>query len=131
MGLDTSHGAFHGAYSAFNRLRQAVAEATGGSFPPRKDKNLDQSQCYFGDDYDPATHPGLMEFLSHSDCDGEISPEMCQKVADDLEALLPVLDKRTDTGGHLRGYPRYGDVTRAFIAGCRAAAKANEPLEFH
>ena len=34
MGLDVSHDAFHGAYSAFNRLRQFVCAATGGSFPP-------------------------------------------------------------------------------------------------
>lgn len=34
MGLDTSHDAFHGAYSAFNRLRQEVSRARGGSFPP-------------------------------------------------------------------------------------------------
>ena len=34
MGLDTSHDAFHGAYSAFNSLRQEVAHVVGGSYGP-------------------------------------------------------------------------------------------------
>ena len=34
MGLDISHDAWHGAYSAFNRFRQKVAQAMGGSYPP-------------------------------------------------------------------------------------------------
>lgn len=36
MGLDISHDAFHGAYSAFNSLRQEVAHAVGGSYGPHR-----------------------------------------------------------------------------------------------
>jgi len=43
MGLDTTHDAFHGAYSAFNRFRQIVCRAIGGSFPPHFLMNKDGS----------------------------------------------------------------------------------------
>lgn len=117
MGLDCSHDAWHGPYSAFNRLRQAVCKAIGGSFPPHADKSLDDNYWYSGEGYRAETHPGLYEFLSHSDCDGKITPKMCAKVANELEALLPKMTKmRADL--------------RAFIDGCRKAAAANEPLTF-
>lgn len=150
MGLDTTHDAFHGAYSAFNRLRQAVCAATGGSFPPhweygpggelkkdergrtiyRTDIAADHFAC--GDAYASDSHPGLYEFLAHSDCDGEISPEMCAKVADDLEALLPRIEAlEWADAGHIARDGGYVAVVRRFIAGCRAAAAAGEPLGFH
>ena len=34
MGLDTTHDAFHGSYSSFDSLRQAVAHAAGTGYPP-------------------------------------------------------------------------------------------------
>lgn len=48
---------------------------------------------YFGDGYSTKTHKGLTEFFGHSDCDGEISPEMCKIVADELEAILPYVEE--------------------------------------
>lgn len=153
MGLNCSHEAFDGAYSAFNSFRQVVMKAFGGSFPPhnfqgfrngvitREDltgeaEPLDNSLIYFSDprsDKKVDVPDGLYEFLTHSDCDGEISPEMCAKVADDLESLLPKIEAMTGTpwSGHVEGRGGYASVTRRFIAGCRAANKANEPLEFY
>ena len=152
MGLDCSHDAFRGAYSAFNRLRQFVCAATGpdGSYPPHWQYNadgslkedqagrvlrregLEEGMFYIGDEYDRDTHPGLWEFLTHSDCDGEISPDMCVKVADDLERLLPRMDALGwQAGGHIAARGGYLEAVRKFIAGCRAAAAANEPLDFH
>ncbi len=150
MGLDCSHDAFHGAYSAFNRLRQCVAEAMGGSYPSHWQylaggtlaydshgkvcykPGLDDERWYWGDGYSAETHPGLMEFLRHSDCDGEISPEMCVKVADDLEALLPKIEALGwSPPGHIAARGGFVEVTRKFIAGCRAAAAAGEPLCFY
>ncbi|MBW1739413.1 MAG: hypothetical protein JRJ69_18305 [Deltaproteobacteria bacterium] len=132
MGLDCSHNAFSGAYSAFNRFRQAVAKAANGSFPPHDPKNnLDDRYWYFGEGYSKDTHPGLYIFLSHSDCDGEISPEDCKKVADELEELLPKLDAMGKGKGHIFLVGGYGNVCRKFIAGCRLAAEKNEPLEFY
>jgi hypothetical protein len=131
MGLDTTHDAFHGAYSAFNRFRQAVASAAGGSFPPHDDKSLDPEMWYTGDGVSQDSHPGLWEFMSHSDCDGDISPEMCAKVADDLEALLPKIEALAwPDAGHIARRGGMVKVTEKFIAGCRSAHAANEPLEF-
>ena len=112
MGLDCSHDAFHGAYSAFNRLRQEVCRAAGG-------------------EYNIESNPGLFEFLNHSDCDGEISPEMCKLVADELEELMPKFkESLPPSGGHIALQEGYVNVLRKFIEGCRAAYAAGEPLIF-
>ena len=138
MGLDCSHGAWTGAYSAFNSFRQVVCAANGGSFPPHSkyDKNLDPDMIYFkvedGVGVEADVSDGLMEFLMHSDCDGEISPELCGKVADDLEKLLPKIEAMTGTpwSGHVQRDGGYVAVTKRFISGCRKAAAKKEPLEF-
>ncbi len=148
MGLDCSHDAFSGAYSAFNRLRQEVSRATGGSFPPHWlynadgtlardrtglvvcDKARDNGLIYFGEGIEEDS--GLCEFLTHSDCDGEISPEMCVKVADDLENILPKIEAlNTPAHGHIERRGGYVEVVKKFIAGCRLAAENNEPLKFY
>lgn len=151
MGLDCSHDAFHGAYSAFNRLRQAVCYAMGGSFPPHfklnpdgtfmynaegtmhiVDKTIPEDIWQCSDKYTEESHPGLYEFMTHSDCDGEISPDMCIKVADELEALLPkVAALKIEATGHIEHQGGYVEVLKRFIEGCRCAAKRYEPLEFH
>ena len=139
MGLDCSRGAFSGAYSAFNRFRQAVAKAMGGSFPPHDDRPLDPDgepfvpDCdtwYWGDDHGEDTHPGLAVFLLHSDCDGNISPSDCALVADEIEALLPALEPMGSGSGHVSRDGGYVKVAKRFINGCRLAAKHGEPLTF-
>jgi len=65
---------------------------------------LAASCWYFGDGYSTKTHKGLTEFFGHSDCDGEISPEMCKIVADELEAILPYVEelaKKEMPHGHI------------------------------
>ncbi len=130
MGLNCSHGAFDGAYSAFNRLRQTVAKAMGGSFPPHTDPQFDNDRWYWGDGYRTESHPGLAIFMRHSDCDGEISPTDCSTVADDLEKLLPLLPGDNTGGGHIQSTGGYQKVLEKFIKGCREAAKESEPLVF-
>lgn len=132
MGLDCSHDAFHGAYSAFNRFRQAVCEATGGSFPPHENEAIDPNSWYWGDDYSENTHPGLFVFLAHEDCEGEISPDDCVVVAGELEALLPKLNELDGKygGGHIASVGGLVDVCKKFIAGCRLAAQHEESLIF-
>lgn len=130
MGLDCSHNAFSGAYSAFNRFRQAVAKAAGGSSPPHEDKALDPGWWYIDDQYTQKTHPGLFAFMNHSDCDGEIFPAMCINVADDLEELLPEIAKQGTGGGHLERDGGLEAVAKRFIEGCRKAAEAGEDLLF-
>lgn len=139
MGLDCSHDAFNGAYSAFNRFRKFIVAATGGSYPPHGPGfALSNDEYRLGtsndpNDYSEESWPGLYELLGHSDCDGEISPEMCTKVADDLERLMPAFEeheRRSEpAGGHLQTIGYVGAIRR-FIAGCRLAAANNEPLTF-
>jgi len=69
----------------------------------------------------------LHALLYHSDCDGEISPEDCAQIADRLEELLPKFPNG-EGGGHIGNWR---DKTKQFITGCRAAAAAGEPLDFH
>lgn len=139
MGLDCSHGAFRGAYSAFNRFRQAICYVIGGSWPPHdkhnnllwsQDKQPDEDSWYVGKGYSQETHPGLFIFLSHSDCDGEISPEDCLKVANDLERLIPRLAELGADWGHIAREGGFAEVCQKFVDGCRKAAEAGEPLIF-
>ena len=152
MGLDVSHDAFHGAYSAFNRFRQFICAVMGegNSFPPHfvftEEGDLERdddgrvkyvegfSEDYFYivlEDYPRESNPGLYAFLEHSDWDGDISPEMCIKVADELEALLPAAEQlKWRADGHIGRDGGYVAVMKRFIAGCRKAAEANEPLRF-
>lgn len=137
MGLDTSHGAWHGAYGSFARWRNAVARAAG--IPVEVDRGnsflypdgveryvLDWSLFveanYYGQWETPPDDPILI-LLVHSDCEGEIRPGHAGPLADRLEELLPqiVNDPHRDHQAH----------ARQFIAGLRAAAAAGEPVDFH
>ncbi len=137
MGLDCSHDAWHGAYSAFNRFRQAITASIGGSFPPHKDieKHPEHDMIYWDEEkFDMNNYPGLFEFLSHSDCDGEISPGMCFKVASDLVTILPRIELLCPncfkSVGHIKNMGGFIEATKTFIKGCRKAHAAGEPLLF-
>lgn len=156
MGLDCSHNAWHGAYSAFMRWRRKLAEVAG--LPP-----LDLMEgfyspltgtpptLYHGPNtrapaYGPDSRPymaslddqlpiswdclkpdPLYELLYHSDCEGEIPAERCGPIADSLEKLIPLLPDE-DGGGHIFNWRQ---KTQQFVDGLRAAAAAGEPLDFH
>lgn len=146
MGLDCSHNAFHGAYSAFNTFRSEVCHAVGGSHPPHwlrnyngelardengqviRDLSLDENRWYVPDAFTQAENPGMYEFLSHSDCGGEISPEMCKMVGDELELLLDEMPD--ESGGHILARGGFRQVLQYFIDGCRAAHAEGVPLLF-
>lgn len=143
MGLDCSHGAFRGAYSRFNRFKQYVAFAVRGSYPPHiirthdgkpvpnpngslilTNMELDLNSIYTPDFYGKDKYPGLHEFLGHSDCDGEISPEMCGHIYKEFKEvkkeLMKIYDK--DHESIL--------MIKKFMKGCKKAHKNNEPLTF-
>lgn len=118
MGLDTTHGAWHGAYSAFNTWRTEVAKTIGIT--------LKDMKGFGGITEWDNTHP-LTPLLSHSDCDGELSAEDCLITANALEHILKLyVDK--DFSGHIGSFR---EKTEQFINGCMLAHEANEPLEFH
>ena len=131
MGLDCSHDAFSGSYSAFNRLRSFICEAAKGSWPPHSDPSLDPEMWYIDDAFSPSTHPGLWAFMLHSDCDGELDPPTCAAVAKDLGSLLPTMEEMDSLDrGQIARNGGYVATVRKFIAGCQVAAAANEPLRF-
>lgn len=154
MGLDISHDAWHGAYSAFMRWREKIAEVAG--FPPLElmegfyDENgynspwsLLDSAYPKGDElamscvrrireklpikWDKFLSDPLCELLFHSDCDGELSYGKAGKIAARLKELLPLLPDE-DAGGHIG---KWKEKTEAFIKGCELAYSKKEKLIFH
>jgi len=144
MGLDTTHDCWHGAYSAFNRWRNTLAEVAGYTF--HKDPEGFGSSPYidwgnieatigrdlFGKWKNIPVRPDgtpdpLIILLAHSDCEGELQVEFLDAIADRLEELLPQLID-VPGGGHI---PNYVDKTQKFITGLRLASSENEPVEFH
>lgn len=155
MGLDCSHDAWHGAYSAFMRWRKEIAHVAGlpplelmeGFFCPQKGPAGYGIPTIFVDHsasdiargaitrleerlpikWDCLQPSPLHELLSHSDCDGEIAADRCGPIADELEKLIPLLPDE-EAGGHI-GHWRA--KTQQFVDGLRRAAAAGEPLDFH
>ena len=134
MGLSVSHDAFEGSYKAFNRIRQIVAKAIGGSYPPHEDseKCPDEDRWYWETSiYSHETHPGLALFLCQSDSGGEMGWLDAAAVANALEVLLPEIAKHEDgTYAHLHGVDGYVGAVKKFIAGCRTAFELKESLRF-
>ena len=141
MGLDTSHGCWHGAYSAFGRWREEIARAAG--LPP-----LEFMEGFWGASWNRCTNnlcpfervsrdlpirwdclrpSPLFTLLHHSDYEGEIAWEECAAIADALEELLPKLPTEED-GGHIGDWR---ETTQGFIDGLRLAAECQENVEFH
>lgn len=138
MGLDTTHGAWNGSYGNFMHWRQEVALAAG--LPP-----LRLMEGFYGINpnfvYGLEAHPDIVAalpiswdlfkndplhiLLSHSDCDGEISPLHCKEIADRLEEINPKIS------GEICGNKEWAqDRTRQFIRGLRVAWAAGENVEF-
>ena len=68
----------------------------------------------------------LHELLHHSDCDGEIPWEICSKIADCLESLIPLLPQE----GTEEDPWDWKDKTRQFVEGLRLAFSLRENLIF-
>jgi hypothetical protein len=154
MGLDTTHGAWHGAYSAFHRWRCMLAEAAGmppldlmeGFYASEGYRNpflLLESKFPNGEELEmidlrrfkkqfpikwSALKPSpLHKLLYHSDCEGYLNWRDCGKIADALEALLPNVPEG-EGGGHIGDWKQ---KTQTFIDGCRLAHSQKEKLQFH
>jgi hypothetical protein len=119
MGLDTSHDAWHGPYSMFNRWRTWLASQLGiplclmeGFYDPEMGSfgnpfSLIEYKFPKGDELELSSirelkkqlplkwesfKPSpLHELLYHSDCDGEISYGKCGKIAKALKELLATI----------------------------------------
>jgi hypothetical protein len=140
MGLDTSHDAWHGAYSAFTRWRNTVAAAAGYAVWDVMYEDGYQSPTVMIDwghiternlqgHWDETPSDPLIVLIAHSDCDGVIRPEQAKPLADRLEGLLARLND--EGGGHLERMGGHRGATEQFIAGLRAAVEAGEDVDFH
>lgn len=115
MGLDTTHGCWHGSYGSFMAWRKWLHEYTA----PAPHRSLEVAwQC---GDYDDQTKP-INVLMNHSDCGGIIAAHQCAPLA---EALHGVLEQMEESNATCRSY------TEQFIAGLRLAAAAGEDVEFY
>lgn len=138
MGLDTSHDAWHGAYSAFSRWRDVVARSAGYQVARIEGEMFKSIQIDWGHiepknyqgEWDETPADALIVLIAHSDCDGVIHPEQAAPLADRLEELLPLIPDE-EGGGHIAMVGGYREATKRFIAGLRRAVEAGEDLDFH
>lgn len=144
MGLDTTHDCWHGAYSAFSRWRDILAEAAGYELEMVKDGWFEHAHVKgLNYDIDPRRYQGrkwgkeipaveghdpdpMLLLHLHSDCDGVIKVKHLRPIADRLEELLPKLS--IDGGGHI-GIA--AGKTQQFITGLREAHSLREKVRFH
>ena len=124
MGLDTTHGCWHGAYSAFGRFREAIATAAGYKVDYEAHP-LRAYQGWWDDDHDYSDPLDVL--IIHSDCDGYIFPKDAQRLIPRLTALLPKLS--ADPPVH--GYPTEQARLAQFIAGLQSAVDEWQIVEFH
>lgn len=114
MGLDTSHNAWHGPYSSFNKFRRQVCKAAG----------LGELEDYKGfggsKDWLIAKEQPLNALLNHSDCEDDIPWQDCDALADALYGVAPKIEDEY-----------YRSKAKQFAYGCRLAAKNQENVEFH
>lgn len=116
MGLDLSHGDFYVSYTSFGIFRREIAKLSSVEYPEGHGQEI--IFPYDMEEY-KANNPGLVEFFLHSDCDGEIKPELCENLAIELKILLPKIVEE-----------RIKELCKQFIDACKEAAECNEPLKF-
>jgi len=136
MGLDLSHECWHGAYSAFSRWRDKLAEVAGYEIGKLETErglrptilidwgHVTDGQVY--GDWDETPADPLLVLFVHSDCEGLIRVAQAGPLADRLQELLPLLPDEAG-GGHIR---HWRGTTQQFIDGLRMAAERGEDVEF-
>ena len=149
MGLDVTHGCWHGAYSAFSRWRTKLAEVAGYEVlhMPKIDSNNEYgrpmwdlrlhyphimvdwghiTEAHLNGEWDETPADPLMVLIAHYDCDGYIFRAQQQPLIERLKELLPLLDV-TEENGHIGNYRT---KTEEFIKGLELAYINNETVEF-
>lgn len=116
MGLDTTHDCWHGSYGSFNRFRTALAAAAG--LPALGTMAGFTQKGQPGRSWAEFEHDALVVLLNHEDCDGEIACQDCERLADRLDELLPLLPSE------------WRRATCEFSVGLRAAVAAGEDVKF-
>lgn len=112
MGLDFTHCEAHWAYSGFHKFRKRLAECIGMNLGNMEGfDGIIPFECYDDD---------IIPLLNHSDCGGDLSPDVCQTVATRLRQL--VSDWPDDDRDKINALK--------LAEGMELAHKRNEPLRF-
>lgn len=131
MGLDTTHGCWNGAYSSFNAFRHFLAEKININLDEYHGYGSDNASKFLEDiDHD------IMPLLNHSDCDGYLSVQECERIANGLEQILKEnnwmnIDESTIYDRFSNADLYYAQKAKDFMDGCRFAVEKNENVEFH
>lgn len=80
MGIDFSHTEAYWAYSGFHRFRLRLAQEI--------QIDLEMMDGFGGDIPFDSVNDSIKPLLDHSDCEGELTPEECAKVAPRLRELV-------------------------------------------
>lgn len=115
MGLDTSHNAYHGPYSSFMDFRKSLASHLG--FNLLDMEGFGGSKKWDGKD-------DVQILLSHSDCDGIITPDDCLRLSVRLDQILETLEP-SDSWFSLYHF------VKKFSDGCKLAYSRQEDIDFH
>jgi hypothetical protein len=113
MGLDFSHCEARWAYSGFFRFRLRLAKEIGFN-EYEEIKTIDDPR------YSKISKDPILPLLAHSDCDGDLGPEECKKVA---PRLREIVSKWPDDD-----YDK--EQALELADGMDAAAASSEPLKF-
>lgn len=117
MGLDTTHDAFHGSYGSFDKMRYWLASQI----------NIDLDEYYGygpGEKKIESIQHEIMPLLNHSDCDGQLSPDECKKIASGIKKILDEVPYDDSP------YSNY-QMSLRFMHGCLAASKKIETILFN
>jgi hypothetical protein len=143
MGLDFSHTDAYWGYMGFMRFRTKLAAEAGialncmecFAWNHGEDKPYKSVKVYGHEEgsYSQGAivgiqpiikwanvHDDIVPLLNHSDCDGELSPEECLKIAPRLRELVSAWDDDD----------RDKENALWLAEGMELAASRNEPLEF-
>jgi hypothetical protein len=112
MGLDFNLTKAHWSYSGFNNFRRRIASIIG--------IELDNMVGFGGKISWDTIDDNIKPLLSHSDCDGELSPEDCKIVEPRLRELVKYWD---DTD-----YDKIQALR--LVSGMKASYTKNIPLKF-
>lgn len=151
MGLDVSHEAWTGSYGSFMAWRKRIAQVAGlpplelmeGFYKPidsnRKIYSFDTPTLWTSAEpnhlllnldkklpikWESLKPSPLLTLINHSDCDGKISWEECNSIADCLESLIELLP---DEENHSWDWK---ETTKKFVDGLRLAYQLKENLIF-
>lgn len=111
MGIAFSHCDAQWSYGGFNAFRVKLAKEVGIDLDSMDGFDGCVPWSKFSDD--------IIPLLDHSDCDGELTPNLCASIAKRLRELV-------------EGWPESHDRANAILLakGMEAAFERGEPLEF-